>query len=211
MMMSILLNYIMTINSILKILVISILSILIIILGFLKIKFNNIVINSIITILIITIFIIILIDIIGIIIINKKKNNKELQNKLKNISIIIYNIIEKYNYHICEDIENPIEINCIKEDIDKLYNTYYKYYFYSNIINDIKIKLIIMKKKSLMKEIINEINIHKSISSEKDLQTFIKMKLNGLNTDLNIYKKYIKDFFISLNENKELYESLLYK
>ena len=60
-----------------------------------------------------------------------------------------------------------------------------------------------------MKYIINEINIHKSISSKIELQNFIKLKMIGLNTDLNIYKNYLKDFFISLNTNNDINKSLL--
>ena len=165
-------------------------------------------------IIIILIFIVILIDILGIVILNKIKNNIQLQDKLNNITIIIYNIIEKYKYGIYEeeDIENQsqmVELNKIKEDINFIYNKYYKYYFYINLIDDIKIKLIKIKRKSLMKYIINEINIHKSISSKIELQNFIKLKMIGLNTDLNIYKNYLKDFFISLNTNNDINKSLL--
>ena len=165
-------------------------------------------------IIIILIFIVILIDILGIVILNKIKNNIDLQDKLNNITIIIYNIIEKNKYGIYEeeDIENQlqmVELNKIKEDIKFIYNKYYKYYFYINLIDDIKIKLIKIKRKSLMKYIINEINIHKSISSKIELQNFIKLKMIGLNTDLNIYKNYLKDFFISLNTNNDINKSLL--
>lgn len=197
-------------NSILKTFIILLLSILIIIIGFLKIKLYNIYIYII--IIIILIFIVILIDILGIVILNKIKNNIQLQDKLNNITIIIYNIIEKYKYGIYEeeDIENQTpELNKIKEDINFIYNKYYKYYFYINLIDDIKIKLIKIKRKSLMKYIINEINIHKSISSKIELQNFIKLKMIGLNTDLNIYKNYLKDFFISLNTNNDINKSLL--
>lgn len=197
-------------NSILKTFIILLLSILIIIIGFFKIKLNTTYIC--ISIIIILIFIVILIDILGIVILNKIKNNIQLQDKLNNITIIIYNIIEKYKYGIYEegDIENQTpELNKIKEDINYLYNKYYKYYFYINLIDDIKIKLIKIKRKSLMKYIINEINIHKSISSKSDLQNFIKLKMIGLNTDLNIYKNYLKDFFISLNTKNDINKSLL--
>lgn len=201
-------------NSILKTFIILLLLILIIIIGFLKIKLYNIYIYICISIIIILIIIVILIDILGIVILNKIKNNIDLQDKLNNITIIIYNIIEKYKYGIYEegDIENQtqmVELNKIKEDINYLYNKYYKYYFYINLIDDIKIKLIKIKRKSLMKYIINEINIHKSISSKSDLQNFIKLKMIGLNTDLNIYKKYLKDFFISLNTKNDINKSLL--
>ena len=197
-------------NSILKTFIILLLSILIIIIGFFKIKLYNIYIYII--IIIILIFIVILIDILGIVILNKIKNNIQLQDKLNNITLNIYNIIEKYKYGIYEegDIENQTpELNKIKEDINFIYNKYYKYYFYINLIDDIKIKLIKIKRKSLMKYIINEINIHKSISSKIELQNFIKLKMIGLNTDLNIYKNYLKDFFISLNTNNDINKSLL--
>ena len=199
-------------NSILKTFIILLLSILIIIIGILKIKLNTT--YMYIIIIIILIFIVILIDILGIVILNKIKNNIDLQDKLNNITIIIYNIIEKNKYGIYEeeDIENQlqmVELNKIKEDIKFIYNKYYKYYFYINLIDDIKIKLIKIKRKSLMKYIINEINIHKSISSKIELQNFIKLKMIGLNTDLNIYKNYLKDFFISLNTNNDINKSLL--
>jgi hypothetical protein len=207
---------IMTINSVLKIFILTLLSILLFILAFLKIKINTLIINISIAIIIILVIIVIIIDIMNIIIINKKNNDCVLQSKLINIASIIYKIIDNNNYDITEDMDienqnNIIELNKIKKDIDVIYNTYYKYYFYSNIINDIKIKLIIMKRKILKKAIIAEINIHKSITTKEELQIFIKMKLNGLNTDLNIYKNHLKDFFNSLNDIDDINTKLLYK
>jgi len=207
---------IMTINSVLKIFILTLLSILLFILAFLKIKINTLIINISIAIIIILVIIVIIIDIMNIIIINKKNNDCVLQSKLINIASIIYKIIDNNNYDITEDMDienqnNIIELNKIKKDIDVIYNTYYKYYFYSNIINDIKIKLIIMKRKILKKAIIAEINIHKSITTKEELQIFIKMKLNGLNTDLNIYKNHLKEFFNSLNDIDDINTKLLYK
>lgn len=202
-------------NSSLKLLIILALLILVILIGFIKIKFNIIIINICIIIIIILIVIVIIIDILGIVIVNKKNKDIQLQNKLNNISILIYNHIEICNYGINEDIENQLSLISnnlmnIKEDIKRIYNIYYKYYFYSNIIDDIINKLLLKKKNSLIKYIINEIKIHKTISTKKDLQIFIKLKINGLKTDLKIYKKHIKNFFKSLYIKEDLKSILIY-
>jgi hypothetical protein len=59
----------------------------------------------------------------------------------------------------------------------------------------------------LTRLMIIDINKQKLLLSQPELQELIIMKLNGLKTDMIIYKNYLKNFFKSLNDfNEDLNE-----
>ena len=95
----------------------------------------------------------------------------------------------------------------IKNKINDLHKTYYKYYSYSYVITNIEKELILFKEEDLTKLMVIDINKQKLLLSQPELQELIIMKLNGLKTDMIIYKNYLRNFFKSLNDfNEDLNE-----
>ena len=92
----------------------------------------------------------------------------------------------------------------IKSKITDLHKTYYKYNSYTHVITNIEKELIIFKEKDLTKRMILDINNQKLLLTQKELEELILLKMNGLKTDMQIYKSYLKNFFKSLNEFNEI-------
>ena len=164
--------------------------------------------------IIITITIIIIFLIIPLIIINKciikylitkrEISRKYLQKLSKYIyTTIHYEMNEVYEIYELHDMNRIYEI---KNKITDLHKTYYKYYSYLYVITNIEKELIIFKEKDLTKLMLIDINNQKMLLSPLELDELIIMKISGLKTDMIIYKSYLKNFFMSLNEfNKNIY------
>lgn len=159
-------------------------------------------------IIILTIIIIIIFLIVPLIIINKCIIKHFITNRtisrgyLHKLSFYIYTTIH-YEMNEVYEIYELNEMNRIyeiKNKINDLHKTYYKYYSYNYVITNIEKELIIFKEKDLTKRMVIDINNQKLLLSQIELNELIILKLNGLKTDMIIYKKYLKEFFKSLNE-----------
>ena len=175
-------------------------------LGLIGLITNNIII---ITLLIIIIFIIIPLIIINKCMIKYLITKKEIsRGYLHKLSVYIYMTIhyemnEVYEIYELNEMNRIYEIN---NKITDLHKTYYKYYSYSYVINNIEKELIIFKEKDLMKRMVIDVNNQKLLLSKQELQELIAMKMKGLKTDMIIYKSYLRDFIKSLNDLNVLYK-----
>jgi hypothetical protein len=112
---------------------------------------------------------------------------------------IHYEMNEVYEIYELNEMNRIYEI---KNKINDLHKTYYKYYSYSYVITNIEKELIILKNKDLTKRMISDINNQNILLKQNELHELIKLKMNGLKTDMQNYKIYLKIFFKSLNDFK---------
>ena len=136
-------------------------------------------------------------------ILNKRIVSRKYLHKLSKYiySTIHYEMNEVYEIYELNEMNRIYEI---RNKINDLHKTYYKYYSYSYVITNIEKELIILKKKDLTKRMISDINNQKLLLSQPEVQELILLKMNGLKTDMQIYKIYLKDFFNSLNNFNEI-------
>ena len=136
-------------------------------------------------------------------ILNKRIVSRKYLHKLSKYiySTIHYEMNEVYEIYELHEMNRIYEI---KNKINDLHKTYYKYYSYSYVITNIEKELIILKEKDLTKRMISDINNQKLLLSQPEVQELILLKMNGLKTDMQIYKIYLKDFFNSLNNFNEI-------
>ena len=136
-------------------------------------------------------------------ILNKRIVSRKYLHKLSKYiySTIHYEMNEVYEIYELNEMNRIYEI---RNKINDLHKTYYKYYSYSYVITNIEKELIILKKKDLTKRMISDINNQKLLLSQPEVQELIILKMNGLKTDMQIYKIYLKDFFNSLNNFNEI-------
>ncbi len=116
-------------------------------------------------------------------------------------STIHYEMNEVYEIYELNEMNRIYEI---KNKINDLHKTYYKYYSYSYVITNIEKELIIFKKKDLTKRMISDINNQNVLLTQQELHELINLKINGLKTDMQNYKIYLKIFFKSLNDFNEI-------
>ena len=136
-------------------------------------------------------------------ILNKRIVSRKYLHKLSKYiySTIHYEMNEVYEIYELNEMNRIYEI---RNKINDLHKTYYKYYSYSYVITNIEKELIILKEKDLTKRMISDINNQKLLLSQPEVQELIILKMNGLKTDMQIYKIYLKDFFNSLNNFNEI-------
>ena len=136
-------------------------------------------------------------------ILNKRIVSRKYLHKLSKYiySTIHYEMNEVYEIYELNEMNRIYEI---RNKINDLHKTYYKYYSYSYVITNIEKELIILKEKDLTKRMISDINNQKLLLSQPEVQELILLKMNGLKTDMQIYKIYLKDFFNSLNNFNEI-------
>ena len=136
-------------------------------------------------------------------IINKRIVSRKYLNKLSKYiySTIHYEMNEVYEIYELHEMNRIYEI---KNKINDLHKTYYKYYSYSYVITNIEKELIILKNNDLIKRMISDINNQNVLLTQSELQELIILKINGVKTDMQNYKSYLKVFFKSLNDFNEI-------
>jgi hypothetical protein len=108
---------------------------------------------------------------------------------------------ELYEIYELREMNRIYEIN---SKITDLHKTYYKYQNYITVIGYIKSQLILLKERELLLQMKKDIRRQKLLISSIEYNELKLMKLYGLKTDMIIYKKYLRDFFNSLNELNEI-------
>jgi hypothetical protein len=119
----------------------------------------------------------------------------------------VYEIYELHEMNRIYEIYELHEMNRIyeiKNKINDLHKTYYKYHSYSYVINNIEKELIILKKQDLTKRMISDINNQNILLTKSELQELILLKITGVKADMQNYKSYLKVFFKSLNDFNEI-------
>ena len=136
-------------------------------------------------------------------ILNKRIVSRKYLHKLSKYiySTIHYEMNEVYEIYELNEMNRIYEI---KNKINDLHKTYYKYYSYSYVITNIEKELIILKNKDLTKRMISDINNQNVLLTQQELHELINLKINGLKTDMQNYKIYLKIFFKSLNDFNEI-------
>jgi hypothetical protein len=114
---------------------------------------------------------------------------------------IHYDMNELYEIYELREMNRIYEIN---SKITDLHKTYYKYQNYITVIGYIKSQLILLKERELLLQMKKDIRRQKLLISSIEYNELKLMKLYGLKTDMIIYKKYLRDFFNSLNELNEI-------
>jgi hypothetical protein len=172
-------------------------------------KNNNVLFMITIIILIIIYPTIIITKIIIKYILNKRLVSQKYLYKLSKYiySTIHYEMNEVYEIYELHEMNRIYELN---NKINDLHKTYYKYNSYSYVITNIEKELIILKKKDLTKQMISDINNQNILLSQSELRELISLKMNGLKTDMQNYKIYLKIFFKSLNEFNDFNEIICF-
>ena len=136
-------------------------------------------------------------------ILNKRIVSRKYLHKLSKYiySTIHYEMNEVYEIYELNEMNRIYEI---RNKINDLHKTYYKYYSYSYVITNIEKELIIFKNKDLTKRMISDINNQNVLLTQSELQELIILKINGVKTDMQNYKSYLKVFFKSLNDFNEI-------